>query len=540
MNRSTVLEGARALRLAAAGLLLAMLLGPSAALAATEGLPEAAARGDGQAVQALLKDGADPNATQADGTTALLYAAHRGDAAMVAALIKAGADVSAPNAYGASPLRQAATIGATPVIEQLLRAGADANETNPEGETPLMIVARTGDVAAARLLLDHGARVDAREQWGGQTALMWAAAQSQPEMVRLLIKAGADVNARGKVRDWQRKITAEPRPKDMNKGGFTPLLYAAREGCIECARHLVKAGADIETGDPDRVTPLLLSIINLHWDLAAELVRLGADVNRWDFYGRSPLYEAIDFNTFPSSGRNEVPPTEETSPLELARMLLERGANPDMQLKLRPPYRHAIFDRGSDNILSAGATPLLRAARASDNDAIRLLLAHGASVDLANAAGVTPLMATAGIGYGMRRSRGAFKTEEEGLESLDLLLAAGADINARTYDPRGLQGYVGPDNYFSNYMPADGQTAMHGAAKNGWNKIIRYLVAHGAEIDVADEHGTTPYDLAMGRYEPAFLDTPPEPRKETAALLQSLCKAQPGCRMEEGTAEAGF
>src|SRR5690606_24461721 len=156
-----------------------------------------------------------------------------------------------------------------------------------------------------------------------------------------------------------------------------------------------------------RVTPLLLSIINLPYDLAAELVRLGADVNRWDFYGRSPLYEAIDFNTFPASGRNEVPPTEQTTPLELATMLLERGANPDMQLKLRPPYRHAIFDRGSDNILSAGATPLLRAARASDNAAIKLLLAHGASVDLANAAGVTPLMATAGIGYGTRKSRGA-------------------------------------------------------------------------------------------------------------------------------------
>jgi hypothetical protein len=152
---------------------------------------------------------------------------------------------------------------------------------------------------------------------------------------------------------------------------------------------------------------------------------------------------------------------------------------------------------------------------------------------------VTPLMATAGIGYGTRKSRGTYKTEDEGLQSLDLLIAAGADVNARTFDPRGLQGDEGPDHYFSSYMPADGQTAMHGAARNGWNKIIAYLAAHGAKVDVADEHGTTPYDLAMGRYEPAFLDTPPEPLKETVSLLQTLCKEQTGCRME-GMGEAGF
>ena len=145
-------------------------------------------------------------------------------------------------------------------------------------------------------------------------------------------------------------------------------------------------------------------------------------------------------------------------------------------------------------------------------------------------------MATSGIGYGSRRSRGRYKTEEDGIGSLELLLAAGADINARTDDPRSLQGYEGPDHYFSSYMPADGQTAMHGAAKNGWNKIIRYLVAHGARIDVADEHGTTPYDLAMGRYKPAFLDNPPEPLRETAALLIDLCAKQPGCHIETGGA----
>src|SRR5690606_28608244 len=99
--------------------------------------------------------------------------------------------------------------------------------------------------------------------WGGQTALMWAAAQGHPAMIRLLIKHGADVNARATVRDWQRRVTAEGRPKDMNRGGFTPLLYAAREGCVECARELLRGGADINLPDPDGVTPLILALLNI-------------------------------------------------------------------------------------------------------------------------------------------------------------------------------------------------------------------------------------------------------------------------------------
>ena len=119
-----------------------------------------------------------------------------------------------------------------------------------------MAVARTGNVEAATLLLDAGADVNAIELWGQQIALMWAAAQKQPAMIKLLIARGADVDARGAVRNWERKVIKEPRPKDMNQGGFTPLLYAAREGCIECAKELVAGGADLDLPDPHRVTPL--------------------------------------------------------------------------------------------------------------------------------------------------------------------------------------------------------------------------------------------------------------------------------------------
>ena len=169
----------------------------------------------------------------------------------------------------------------------LLDGGADANAANPEGETALLSVARTGNVAAAKLLLDAGADVNATEAWGGQSALMWAAAQLQPDMIDLLIGAGADVNARGAVRTWQRRITAEGRPKDMNHGGFTPLLYAARGGCLECVKRLLAGGADINLPDPEAVTPLILAITTFHFDIADHLVEAGADVDRWDLFGRT-------------------------------------------------------------------------------------------------------------------------------------------------------------------------------------------------------------------------------------------------------------
>ncbi len=115
----------------------------------------------------------------------------------------------------------------------------------------------------------------------------------------MLVKAGADVNARGAIREWQRRVTSEPRPKGMNRGGFTPLLYAAREGCIECARELLAGGADINLADPDQTTPLVMALMNLHFDFASFLIKAGADVDRWDLYGQTPLYVAIDMNTLP-------------------------------------------------------------------------------------------------------------------------------------------------------------------------------------------------------------------------------------------------
>ena len=439
----------------------------------------------------------DVNARQADGSTPLLWAAYQGDAARVAELLRAGADLTLGNRYGATPLSEAARRGDTAVLRLLLKAGANPEAPNPEGQTALMVVARTGNLDAATLLLAHGAKIDAREHWGGQTALIWAAAQNQAQMVRFLIAKGADVNARATVRDWQRRVTAEGRPKDMNHGGFSPLLYAAREGHIECIRELLKGKADINFVDPDGTTALVLALMNGHWDAAKRLIESGADVNLWDFYGQSPLYIAADMNILPVGFRVEIPGVDQATGIDILQLLLDKGANPNVQLKLRPPYRNAVQDRGADGALITGATPLLRAAVAADLPAIKLLLERGALVDLPNEDGVTPLLAAVTAAG----TRGKNKTEDQTVEALKLLHEAGAKVNVA--NRRG-------------YTPA------HGAAYRGWHKALTVLASFGANLDAQESDTLTPLDYALGRSRVGFLQPKPPVRNDTAAVLRTL------------------
>ncbi len=514
--------------------------GPRADAAAA--LLAAARDQDSAEALALIRRGADVNASSPNHTTALIWAAHYADAKLVRALLEAGAHADIANDFGATPIAEAALVGSVPILKLLLDAGVDANTANREGQTPLMVVARTGNVDAAKVLVQHGANVNAVESWGGQDALMWAAAQREPKMVAFLLAHGAKPNVHGKARDWQRRVTAEPRKKDMYQGGFAALHYAAREGCLACIAPLLEAGADIDIGDPDRVTPLNIAIMNGHFDVAKALVEAGANVDKWDFYGRTPLYNAVDMHTPPHSADSILLNGDKTTALDLIRLLLERGADPNIQLKHRPRYRQAVFERGADIMLSTGATPLLRAARAGDIEVVKLLLAHGALADLPNQFGVTPLMAAAGVGFGKRATRGVDATEAERIATLELLLDAGADINRRTLSvgriaPPGQDNFlmrvkvtkILNQNYIYNDVPPDGRAAIHGAARNGWNKIVEFLADHGAELKVAGRDGLTPMDLAAGRYPPEVLVPPADPHKETMALLEKLCSRQKGC-----------
>lgn len=492
-------------------LLYVALLWPVAVLASREEanrqLFEAVKAQDPETALYALSAGAEATAREPDGTTPLHYAAHFADARVMAALLKAQADPNAVNEFGVLPLAEAAATGNAEAVRLLLKAGANVESANAEGQTALMVVARAGQIDAAKLLLKAGANVNAREQWGGQTALMWAAAQSHAEMIRLLLKAGAKVDARGAVREWQRRVTSEPRPKGMNRGGLTPLLYAAREGCVACARELLAGGADIDLPDPDQTTPLVLALMNLRFDFALLLIEKGADVNRWDLYGQTPLYVAIDMNTLPKGGRPDLPSEDFTTGLQVAEKLLAAGANPDIPLKLRPPYRNYIFDRGGDGVLSTGATPLLRAAKGGDVAAVQLLLKYKANYRMANDQGVTPLMAAAGMGHGSNPTRGRYKTDEQGAECARLLLEAGANVNE---------------------VARNGQAALHAAAAHGWNDTARLLAASGAELELADSRGLRPIDHAAGRTERSFLETEASPNQQTMKMLRELIVARTG------------
>ncbi|MEY4760754.1 MAG: hypothetical protein RLZZ200_610 [Pseudomonadota bacterium] len=463
-------------------------------------LVQAVLQRDADTIRRLMDAKADVNQRSSDGTSALHWAVYNNDVALVDRLLAAGADANARNDYDATPLSEAAVTGNVGVIRSLLKAGAAVDGANADGQTALMVVARTSNVAAARLLLDRGAKVNTREKWHGQTALMWAAAEGQPAMVSLLLQRGADANARSDINRWERQVTSEPRMQARPSGGFTPLLYAARKGCVDCARALVAGGADVTLADPDGVSPLLLATLNFNFDTAAFLVKRGADVDKWDYWGRSPLFAAVDMNTLPTGGRADRPSADDTTGLQLIEILLKSGANPNLQLKLFPPYRSLRDDRGADNLLSVGTTPLLRAAKAGDIPAMKLLIAAGANVDLPTATGITPLMAAAGNGSASLDTRGRNKTEAQAKEAIELLLASGAQINARD---RG------------------GQTALHGAASWGWNSVVKTLVDMKIDLMAKDNQGRTAADIAKGSPTSSGRAASP-PRPETEALLRQL------------------
>ena len=272
------------------------------------------------------------------------------------------------------------------------------------------------------------------------------------------------------------------------------------------------------------------------------MIEAGADVDKWDLFGRSPLYMAADVNTLPVKGNGAmavIPSEDSHTALDVARLLLKAGANPNIQLKRRPPYRDVPQDRGGDIILAQGATPLLRAGRAGDAKFVELLLKHGALVDLPSKEGVTPLMAAAGVEFGTRVTRGRNRTNEGVLATMRLLLDAGANINARMVtEPRRVvtdsaaqraaagAGRGGRASQVPSAFAVPHQTALHGAAERGFTAFVKFLAENGADLAAKDADGRTALDLARGVGVPGVRTAAREPFPETVALLESLMAAK--------------
>jgi ankyrin repeat protein len=478
---------------------------PAISVAANDEAPliAAAKRGERDVVRSLVSRRADVNVREADGTTALHWAVRADDRETVALLIRAGADVRAANQYGITPLWQAAVNGNAAVIEALLAAGADPNAALPSGETPLLVAAHTGKVDAVKALVARGADIHAKENLFGQTALMLAAAENHADVARLLIEVGADVKARSTENKSKPFALSNPF-----RGGFTPLHFAARHGSIDAARVLLAQGAELNAREPEGISPLLLAIFNGHYDFAAILIERGADVNLADESGRTPLYQAIDMRRLEFiAGRPAPEWTDKLDTLDMVKLLLARGADPNAKLTKRQPARKAASP--TDAWLIEGTTPFLKAAKNADVPVLRVLLEHGADPYAeAPRLRASALMFAAGVGW---RELSSIAPEKEALEAVRLLWELG--------------GYK-IDAVTSN----TGQTALHGAASRGAVSIIEYLAAQGADLYVKDKREMTALDEAGpvaegGSGGSGGVKHPARP--EAQALLQRLMTASP-------------
>ena len=492
----------RAMRIgwaALAGVVIAVsgagLPGTAHAAADDPPLVAAAEAGDEGAVRRLLAAGADVDAASVDGATALHWAVHRDLPELVRLLVDAGGDVSVSNRYGVQPIALAATNGSAVVLEQLLDAGADPNASMPGGETALMTAARAGPPDAVRVLLRAGADPNARDDVGGQTAVMWAAARNNAPAVHALAELGADLHVRttGPPPPPSRSYFRSPEPTS-----FTALLFAVRAGAIDAVRALLDAGADVDDTLSDGQSALVVAAANAHWELADYLLDRGADPNLAGA-GWNALHQTVRTRRpNPSGGLAGPIPTGRVDSIDVVRKLIARGVDVDARM-----MANGMKDGQRSRLNRLGATAFFLAAKNTDVEAMRVLIEAGADPRIPSADGTTPLMVAAGIAIFIPGEDGGSLPgqEDEVFEAVRMCVDLGADVNAVNFR---------------------GETALHGAAFRGVNRLVEYLVEQGADLDARTVEGWTPLAIANGLSYSDFFKA----QAHTADLLRELMAAR--------------
>jgi uncharacterized protein len=501
--------------------IIALLVAHAAIGAEAGALANASMNGDLPLMHALLQKGADPNARGWFGTPALHWRVHVDDVEETKRLLRAGADPNGLTERGVSPLSIAITNGSSEIVGVLLRAGADANHPEPTGETPLMMAAQVGVLSVVEQLLKHGAHADFREPKYGQTALMFAARAGHADIVDALLAHGANANVAtlvGAAPDFIKPnsvpgfgfgvgiirggVPADRGRREPAPGGMTPLLYAARHNHVEVAKRLIAAGADLNAKEANGIWPLLMAISNNNVAVAHYLLEHGSHVNGQDWYGRSPLWEAVNVRNLYVNNATFKNGIDRAPVLELIRDLLAAGADVNARTKETPPFRNFLLSiTGSlEWVDFTGQTPFLTAALAGDVTVMKLLLEHGADPHIDTYQGTSPLMAAAGVNWVLAQTW--TEGPDQLLQAVKLCVELGMNVNQ------------------ANSM---GITALHGAANRGSDDIVRFLVAHGADLTAQDKEHRSTLDWAKG----VFLAThPAQPKPTTVALVTELLKQQ--------------
>lgn len=494
------------LKVITSGVLAVVLLLDHQSVFANELLLSAAREGDITKVQSLLDGKININSAKADGSTALAWAVYNNHIQVVELLIKLGADINLANDYGVTPLLLACENSNSAMVKMLLSVGADPNLATETGETPLMTCSSAGSVEAVEALLANNADVNARENEEDQTALMWAAVETKPQVVHELIRYGADIHARSRVfpepepylinMPKNETVLGTNYPKTVRfaeiSGGFTALHFVAQQGDVESARFLLDAGADVNSPHQEHGSPLVIAIASGYKDLALFLLENGADPNIADAWGITPLHFALHkgiliLNNFKPSVTDRFGWARETMP-RLAEALLDHGADPHAKIKHSYAFLdNAFLGRSMDDppqIDPVGATPLLLAAAAGDVKSMRIL-EEVSDTRATTIGGASVFMLAAGAGA----ERGS-RSEDDALEAarFALEISAGGVNDALT--DIALDGPAEGEK--------DGRTIAHFVAPLGWTRMIRFLAENGATFNTKDRYGMTPLELAMG------------------------------------------